>query len=45
MNEVTSRLAQELGREATVEEVAEKMQLPVDEVKELMKTALNAINH
>lgn len=44
MNEVTSRLAEELGRQATVEEVAEKMQISVDEVKELMKTALNAIN-
>ncbi len=44
MNEVTSRLAEELGRQATVEEVAEKMQISVDEVKELMKMALNAIN-
>ena len=44
MNEVTRRLAQEFGREATAEEVAEKMQMEVDEVKELMKIALNAVN-
>lgn len=44
MNEVTRRLAEEYGREATAKEVAEKMQLDVDEVKELMKIALNAVN-
>lgn len=43
MNEVTARLTEELGLQVTVEEVAEKMQISVDEVKELMKTALNAI--
>lgn len=44
MNEVTTRLAKELGREATVSEVAEKMQLPEDEIRILMKEALNAVN-
>ena len=37
-------MAEELGREATVDEVAKKMQMGVDEVKELMKIALNAVN-
>lgn len=44
LNEVTRRLAEEFGREATAEEVAKKMQMEVDEVKELMKMALNAVN-
>ena len=44
MNEVTRRLAEEYGREATAEEVAAKMGRSVDEVKELMKMALNAVN-
>lgn len=44
LNEVTRRLAEELGREATADEVAKKMQMGVDEVKELMKIALNAVN-
>lgn len=43
MNEVTARLAEELGRQATVEEVAEKMQISVEQVKVLMKAALNAV--
>lgn len=44
MNEVTRRLAEEYGREATAEEVARTMQKDVDEVKELMRMALNAVN-
>lgn len=37
-------MAEELGREATVEELAERMQMTVDEVKDIMKIALDAMN-
>ena len=43
MDEVTMKLAKELGREATLAEVAEKMGLSEDEVHMLMREALNAI--
>jgi len=43
MDEVCVRLANELGREATAEEVAEKMQMEVSDVKYLMRIALSAI--
>lgn len=43
LNEVTTRLAQELGRQATLSELAEKMQMSEDEVSRLMKTAVNAV--
>ncbi len=43
IDEVCVRLAEEYGREATAEEVAEKMQMSVDDVKYLMKIALSAI--
>ena len=43
--EDTARImAEELGREATVEELAERMQMTVDEVKDIMKSALDAMN-
>lgn len=44
MNRVTTELAEELGREATLAEVAEKMKMPEDEIRILMKEALNAVN-
>lgn len=43
MDEITTKLAEELGREATLAEVAEQMGLPEDEVHMLMREALNAI--
>lgn len=43
LNEVATRLAASLGRQATISEIAEKMQISEDEVSTLMKTALNAI--
>ena len=36
-------MAKELGREATVAELAEKMKMTEDEVKDIMKLALDAI--
>ena len=37
-------MAEELGREATVEELAERMKMTVDDVKDIMKIALDAMN-
>ena len=44
MIEASSALAQEYGREATVEELADRLLIPQDEVEELLKISLNAIN-
>lgn len=38
----TMELEDELGREATLEELAKKVQLPEDKVKELIQISLNA---
>jgi len=43
LDEVCVRLAEEYGREATAEEVAEKMNMDPDDVRYLMKIALSAI--
>ena len=39
---VSQVMAKELGREATVEELAEKMKMTPDEIKDIMKLALDA---
>jgi len=44
LDEVSKSMAQQLGREATVEELAERMQMTVDEVKEIMKQTLDAMS-
>lgn len=44
LKEVTQRMADELGREATLEELADKMKLTVDEIKEMMKLTLDALS-
>ena len=44
LDEVSKTMAQQLGREATVEELAERMQMSVDEVKEIMKQTLDAMS-
>lgn len=44
MKDVTQKMAEELGREATVEELAEQMKMTVDEVKEIMKLTLDAMS-
>ena len=40
---VSQVMAKELGREATVEELAEKMKMTPDEIKDIMKLALDAL--
>ncbi len=42
MNEVSTRLAEEYEREATVAEIARKMRMEEDQIRELMKMALSA---
>jgi RNA polymerase primary sigma factor len=43
LNDVSTELAKDLGREATLEELCEKLALGEDEVKELMKVSINAL--
>ena len=40
---ITARLAEELGREATLAELAEKMHIPEERVRELVKIAMDAM--
>src|SRR5699024_7028618 len=42
--EVSRGMAKELGREATVEELAAKMKMPEDEIRDIMKVTLDAVN-
>lgn len=44
LKDVAQRMAEELGREATVEELADKMMMTVDAVKEVMKLTLEAFS-
>ena len=44
LKDVSQEMAEELGREASVEELAERMELTVDEVKEIMKLTLDAMS-
>lgn len=44
LKDVSRDMAEELGREATVEELAERMQLTVDEIKDIMKMTLDAMS-
>ena len=44
LKDVSQEMAEELGREAKVEELAERMKLTVDEVKEIMKLTLDAMS-
>ena len=43
LNTVITRMSEELGREPSAEEIADKMQISVDEVHMLTKSALNAV--
>ena len=43
LQEVSRRMAEELGREATVAELAEKMKMTEDEIKDIMKLTLDAM--
>lgn len=42
--EVSRTLAQEYGREASVEELSDRLMIPKDEVEELLKISLNAMD-
>ena len=44
LKDVSQEMAEELGREATVEELAQRMELTKDEVKEIMKLTLDAMS-
>ena len=44
LKDISGMMAEELGREATVEELAEKMKMTVDEIKAIMKLTLDAIS-
>ena len=44
LSQVSQLLAGELGREATVEELAEKMKMTVEEIKGIMKMAMDAMS-
>jgi RNA polymerase primary sigma factor len=44
MNELATAMAKEFGREAKPEELAEQMKISVEEVKDLMKISLDAVN-
>ena len=44
LNEVCVKLAEELGREATAEEVGKKVNMDPDDVRYLMRIALSAVN-
>ena len=44
MMEVSGELAKELGRQASVFEIAKRLLIPEEEAEELLKISLNAIN-
>lgn len=44
LKDVSQDMAEELGREATVEELAKRMKMTSDEVKEIMKLTLDAMS-
>lgn len=44
LKDISSSMAGELGREATVEELAERMKMTVDEIKDIMKLTLDAMS-
>ena len=44
LKEVSKRMAEELGREATVAELAEKMKMTEDEIRDIMKLTLDAMS-
>ena len=44
LSEVSKAMADQLGREATAEELAERLSMTTDEVKEIMKMSLDALS-
>lgn len=43
LSEVSRIMAEDLGREATLEELSEKMKMEPDEIREIMKMTVNAV--
>ena len=44
LKDISQEMAEELGREAKVEELAQRMGMTNDEVKEIMKITMDAVN-
>lgn len=44
LQEVSKNMAEELGREANLRELAERMQMTEDEVREIMRMTMDALN-
>ena len=44
LQEVSKVMAEELGREANLKELAERMQMTEDEVREVMRMTMDALN-
>lgn len=44
LKDISAKMAEELGREATVEELAETMKMTTDEIKDIMKLTLDAMS-
>lgn len=44
LSQISQTLAAELGREATVEELADKMKMSVEEIQGIMKMAMDAVS-
>ena len=44
LQEVSKRMAEELGREATLHELAERMKMTEDDVREIMKVTMDALS-
>lgn len=44
LKDVAQMMAEQLGREATVEELAERMKMTVDEIKAIMKLTIDAMS-
>ncbi len=44
LQEISAKMAEELGREATVEELADRMRMTSEEIREIMKLAVDALS-
>lgn len=44
LKDISAGMAEELGREATVEELAERMKMTEQEIKDIMKLTLDAMS-
>ena len=44
LQEVSKTMAEQLGREATLAELAERMKMTEDEVREIMKVTMDALS-